>query len=165
MQIVDIVISCILILGLLLGYKRGGIAQLFSILGLIGGFILAGSYYTLLSENFIQQYVESIRLSNVLSFLLIWLALFIAIGAIGRLFSLFFEKIYMGWLDRFLGAIFGCVKALFLLSLVINLLDVIDSDNKLLSETNRKESLLYIPTKHIAKSFYSLIEEVNIENL
>lgn len=159
MQIVDIVILLLLILGLYAGYRQGFIVQLTSLIGLIIGFFVARNYATDLSILYLRPLIDSNKVADIATFCLIWLVCIILVGAIGNLFSGLLDKISLGWLNRFIGAIIGCIKYLFLVSLVIGIYDSIDSDSRVLSEENKDQSLLYKPVKSVASNLIVLIKE------
>lgn len=165
MQIIDFILIIFLLLGLYAGYRQGFVAQIFSIIGLIVGFMVAKQFYIELTSQFLKPYIDSEAISNVISFSVIWLVVTILTGLVGNLFSGLLDKISLGWLNRLIGSIIGGLKYLFLLSLIIGIFDSIDSKNQVLSKKNKEQSLLYNPTKKIASNLYDLIKEqqVNIK--
>lgn len=55
------------------------------------------------------------------------------------------EAVSLGWLNRWLGSGLGALKALLLVSLLVGVIEFIDSDNTLLSQTKRKNRCYIIP--------------------
>ncbi len=159
MQFIDIVIVLCLSLGLYSGYRQGFVSQIISVAGLVIGFILARCYYIEVSDLYVTPILENRSISELLSFFSIWLSVILVVGLIGNFCSGILDKISLGWLNRFIGSIIGCVKYLFLLSLIIGIYDAIDKNGQVISETNKEQSLLYNPTKRVVENLYSLIKD------
>ena len=68
--------------------------------------------------------------------------------------------ISLGWLNRWLGSGLGALKFLLLTSLVICVIEFIDSDNKLISATKKSESLLYYPMETFAGIFFPAAKNI-----
>ena len=64
------------------------------------------------------------------------------------------------WLNRMLGAGLGALKYLLLVSLVICVIQFIDSDSQLISQTKKEQSLLYYPMESFAGIFFPAAQEV-----
>ena len=106
---IDIIVISVLIFTGSFGFFRGLAVALFGIIGIVAGFFIAknnGHYFAaLLVEFFGESY-----LSVVLGYLLLFLAVFILFGLVGRFFRqlLIFAKI-RGY-DRLGGVLLGIVK-------------------------------------------------------
>lgn len=70
------------------------------------------------------------------------------------------EAVSLGWLNRMLGAGLGALKYLLLVSLVICVIQFIDSDSQLISQTKKEQSLLYYPMESFAGIFFPAAKEV-----
>jgi membrane protein required for colicin V production len=92
-----------------------GLAEGFSrlIVGLvatIAGLLLASWCYGI-PAAFLQPYVSSKSVANVLGFVIIFVLIQALGGLIGLALSKFFKWTGLGWLDRLLGFAFGALKA------------------------------------------------------
>ena len=63
------------------------------------------------------------------------------------------HHVALGWLDRLAGALFGAVKYLVILSIVLNLVHIIDPKGKLIPEKETASSQFYGYTWHKSRSF------------
>lgn len=70
------------------------------------------------------------------------------------------EAVSLGWLNRLLGAGLGALKYLLLVSLVVCVIQFIDTDSQLISQTKKEESLLYYPMERFAGMFFPAAKEV-----
>ena len=60
---------------------------------------------------------------------------------------------HLGWVNRWLGAGLGALKALLLVGLVIGAVEFIDSDCQLIHRTKKEASLFYYPIERLADIF------------
>ena len=70
------------------------------------------------------------------------------------------EAVSLGWLNRWLGSGLGALKSLLLVSLLVGVIEFMDADNTLLSQTKKKESVLYYPMKSFAGIFFPAAKHV-----
>lgn len=163
MNVVDIIFSLILLIGIISGYRQGFVSQIVSIIGLVLGYVIAKGIYLKVSDQFMSQYIENNSVSSVVSFFSIWLIVIILTALLGSVLSGILDKISLGWLNRFIGSLIGAFKYIFLLSLVVGILDTFDTDNQIISETNKSESLLYNPTKRIGEQAFGFIKVKSVD--
>jgi membrane protein required for colicin V production len=91
--------------GFLAGFARAGVGFLAAITGVLFGFWFYG-----IPSAWIHQFVSSVAVSNVVGFLVIFVACVALGGLIGNLLSKLFKWTGLSWLDRLMGAGFGFVR-------------------------------------------------------
>ena len=160
MAIIDIIILVAVGVGAVLGFMKGFIKQLASLLGLIVGLLAAKALYASVAEKVFSKVTDSMTLAQALAFIAIWIAVPLAFILIASLLTKAMEAISLGWLNRMLGAGLGALKFLLLVSMLIGVIEFIDSDNKMISETKKKESVLYYPMKSFAGIFFPAAKHV-----
>src|SRR5271170_527003 len=102
--VVILAISCAM--GFAAGFARVGIGFIASVSGLLFGFW----YYNVPAEWLRDHMKMSPNLANMMGFFAVF-AMFLFAGAlIGKLLSKLFRWTGLGWLDRFLGGVFGLVR-------------------------------------------------------
>ena len=128
MNIVDIALICLILIGAISGYRQGFLMELFSfaaiILGVIGGFKLMGYAIILLDSQFDLN--ESVL--PYIAFAVVFIAILIGVNLLGKLIRLSISKTFLGQVDQAAGAGLGLLKAIFLLSVSLWILDVLDLD-------------------------------------
>lgn len=118
MNILDIVIGVIVGFCLIRGIFRGTVKELTSIIGVFIGFYAAYTYYPLVG-NWLSRLITNESYLNIVSFFSIFTIFFLAVGFIGILLKHLLKAVAMGWADRILGGIFGFVKALLIVSVLL----------------------------------------------
>ena len=163
MQGLDIALLLIIGLGLVVGGSRGLLTQVSSLIGVVVGLYVARQYYVQLAEEITPTVFDSLSAAQVVSFIAIWILVPIVFGLFASLITKFMEVINLGWLNRLLGALVGVIKYFLLLSTLLCVLDFVDPDNKLISETKKTESVLYYPVKSVAKTLFFVVKEAYLE--
>ena len=119
MGITDIVILIIIGVFGIKGLFKGLISEVFGILGLILGYLLAFQYYNL-GAKFLNYFGVSKNIADKAGFVVAFLAVYVVIIIIGFLLKKFFKKIKLGWLDKTGGFFFGALKAAVIISVVLS---------------------------------------------
>lgn len=146
----DIIILIVLGIGVVLGFMKGFIRQLASILGLIIGLLAAKALYASLADKLCPTITDSMNVAQILAFIAIWVAVPLLFTIVASLLTKMMEVVSLGWLNRLLGGGLGALKYLLLVSLVICVIEFVDSDNKIISKTKKEESVLYYPIGKLA---------------
>lgn len=145
MTTIDIIILIAVGVGAVRGFMKGFIRQLASILGLVVGLLAAKALYVSLAEKLCPVVTDSMTVAQVLSFIMIWIAIPLIFTVVASVLTKAMEVISLGWLNRLLGAGLGALKFLLLATLLVCVIEFIDSDNRLIDETKKDASLLYYP--------------------
>ena len=160
MTTIDIIILIALGAGVIIGFMKGFIRQLASILGLIVGLLAAKALYTSLAVKLCPTVTDSMTVAQILAFVIIWIAVPLIFTLVASVLTKAMEAVSLGWLNRSLGAGLGALKYLLLVSLVVCVIQFIDTDSQLISQTKKEESLLYYPMERFAGMFFPAAKEV-----
>lgn len=110
----DWLLIAILVYSTVAAFLRGFFRELFSLVGLIAGILLASWNYPTLAERLFNWLGISLILADIAAFLLIVLTVMILCGLTGRLLSTTARTIGLGLIDRLLGAGFGLARGFLL---------------------------------------------------
>jgi membrane protein required for colicin V production len=105
----DILILTILAFGLIRGVFRGLIREISAIVGVLGGFYAAYSYYPQVSK-LLSPWISEPAYLNILSYLILFSTVVIVINILAVVIKYLLNIAYLGWADRFCGALFGMLK-------------------------------------------------------
>ena len=105
----DWLLVAILAWSTMMAFLRGIIRVLFSFAGLIAGILLASWYYRNLAIR-LHRWVSSLPAAEMMSFLLIAVAVMVLVGLIGRLVHRTARAVGLGIPDRLLGGLFGFAR-------------------------------------------------------
>lgn len=118
MNILDILLIVIVAFCVIRSWSKGFIREIFSILGIIVGVLVASRYYQLLFP-YVSRYISDDAFISLLSFTLVFLGTFIIVAVLGMLVKALVRIMFVGWVDHTMGGIFGFVKGLLFISLLI----------------------------------------------
>jgi membrane protein required for colicin V production len=113
-------IGIVVIVGycLIRGFFRGFVKEAFSLIGILGGFHSACNYYSELTK-FLSRWISHTPYLNILSFLLIFVGVFVLISLLGVAIKYLLNIVFLGWIDRLLGVVTGSVKGFLIVSILL----------------------------------------------
>lgn len=159
MTIIDFVFIFLVGFGALTGFTNGLLKQVATIFGLIAGLFVAKALYLSLAEKICPSFTDSMTTAQIIAFIAIWILVPMVCTLIAWMLSRLLDIMALGWINNLLGLAVGILIAVLLLSICLNVLDFLDPDNTLLSETIKRDSMLYYPIKDIIGRFFPTIQE------
>lgn len=117
MNLLDGVLIVILGYCLIRGIFRGLIKEVSAIIGVLGGYYAAYTYYPSIAR-LLARWISNPGYLNIISFLLLFMAVFWIVSITGVVLKYLMNIAFLGWTDRISGALFGALKAL-LISLIL----------------------------------------------
>lgn len=164
MSTIDIVILIVLTIGVVMGLMKGFIRQLAALLGLVVGLLAAKALYAGLAERISPMLNDSMTVAQIISFVGIWVAVPLVFALLASALTKLLKAVSLGWLDSLLGAGLGLLKYALLTSLLICVVEYVDSDDALIGKTLKQDSALYYPMKSFAGMFFPVIKQVMNES-
>ena len=159
MNYIDFIIIILLVFGLARGFINGFIKELASLLALILGIWGAIKFSAFTAERLYDYFDMTGQYVGIIAFLITFVIIVIVIHFIGLLVDKFVEKISLGVLNSLLGLVFGLFKTALILSVILTVLNAIDSKHHFLPKKQIEDSRLYSPIADIAPAIFPLIGE------
>ena len=127
------------------GFKNGAVMEFIQLAAIVLGVFVASRFSHFLGDffNFQSEY------AGILYFAITFIAVVGMLFLAGYIITTFIKLIMLGWLNRLLGVIFALAKTILILSILIFYFNKIDSDETILSEEKRNESLLFRPVEKV----------------
>lgn len=116
--------------------QRGLVGETVAILRWILGFVAARLFSDIVANTFFAD-IEPRQLAYVISFISIFIIIFLAMFLIRKLLTSLLSALGLGTVNKFLGGIFGLVKGLAVMTLVV----IIGSQTKINNQTFWTESI------------------------
>ena len=146
----DIVILSVLCVGFVIGFVKGIIKQAFS----LGGLILGIVFGTLLYRPFAGLLLNIFRMSDhtarIVAFVIILLIVPIVCGVVGKILSKVVRAANLGFVDRIAGALFGLLKSILIMGLVIMIFEMTGVSDSILNSKEKQQSRFYAPVRSIS---------------
>ena len=113
----DILIIVIFGYCLVRGLFRGLVKEVSSIIGVLGGFYAAYSYYNVVAKG-LSRFIADTAYLNILSFLIIFCLVLIIVNVLGIIIKYLLNIAFLGWVDRIFGVLFGMIKGILIVSVI-----------------------------------------------
>lgn len=125
MTIFDYAVLVIIGLSIILSVMRGIVAEVLSIAGWVAAFFVAKTYTSEMLPMMPQD-IPSESLRVLAAFLVLFLATLLVATLLTIALSAILKKIGLGWLNRLLGALFGIVRGLLIVCIIVFLAGLTD---------------------------------------
>ena len=159
MTTIDILILILIGTGILLGLIKGALKQLAGLLGLVVGLLAAKALYAAVAQEVFSRVTDNMTVAQVLSFIAIWIVVPLLFLAVASLLTKLLDAITLGWINRLLGGVLGGVVHALLVSLVICVLEAVDTKDDLISRQQKQKSALYYRMEPLAGLFFPAAKE------
>ena len=156
----DYILLIPLLYGLYRGFTKGLIIELASLLALILG-IYGALHFSSFTFEFLSDYVEikTVYL-HLASYGLTFLIIVMVISLTGKALTMLIKLVALGFINRMMGAIFGSIKVLLILSVFILFFDRFNKQFGMVKDEVLNASLMYNPIRIQAEQFYpNVLEE------
>ena len=171
MNSLDYILLIPLLYGLYRGFTKGLIIELASLLALTLG-IYGALHFSSFTFEFLSDYVEikTVYL-QLASYGLTFLIIVMVISLTGKALTILIKLVALGFINRMMGAIFGSIKVLLILSVFILFFDRFNKQFGMVKDEVLDASFLYNPIRIQAEQFYpNVLEEFerqkeSIENM
>jgi membrane protein required for colicin V production len=164
MNLIDVFIGVILLLGFYSGFKRGLIVELTSLLGLILG--IFGAYY--ISKHYglyIGQWLDwDAEYLRITTFLVSFILIIIVVSLIGKLMTKLLDVVALGTINKILGGVFGLLKFALLISVLLLLFNIINNEMKLVQQKTLDESLTYPILNGLSETVWGKMVDMSQEH-
>jgi membrane protein required for colicin V production len=110
MNLADLVILIVLLIGFTAGLARGFVRGLMGLVGLVLAVILAAGSYERLAE-YAPSFIPGDRGAEIVSFALIFIVVIVLVTIAARIIAKGLRLAALGWLDRLAGSALGVVMA------------------------------------------------------
>lgn len=159
MNYLDIVLGIFLVSAMFSGVKNGFFVELASLVSM-----LLGIYIAIRCSYLMKSYLENHLSWNpktvqVMAFALTFIVVVIAVGILAKFFTGLANFASLGIFNKLLGGIFGVLKMVLILSIIVNLLQKINFDYTFLDKETIDKSKLYDPIQVVSKIIYPVIED------
>lgn len=130
----DVAILGILGLSILMAAVQGFFVEIFSLAGVVVGYLAAAWGCRQAGEWFLP-YVKTAEFANLAGFLTILFAVMLVAGMAGRIARWAMKEAGLRWVDRFLGAAFGLLRGIVAVTAILLAMTAFDPGTRLLRDS------------------------------
>lgn len=131
MHILDIILGIFLLILTLWGVKKGFIASVIQLLGLVIAFIVVSKLGHFVKSWLMNEFNLSEILAVIASYIIIFIVIMIIVRIIIFLMHRFVELLHLKWLNRLLGGLFSLANGILILSILTIILNISPFDKEI----------------------------------
>jgi len=120
MTIFDHALIIILLLSIIYGLTRGVIKEILSIVGWVAAFVVANKFAGLLAP-YMPDSIPGDNLKGLAALVVLFIGTLFVTGIIVSLVSSLISSVGLGWLNNFLGAVFGLLRGCLIAGVIVYL--------------------------------------------
>ena len=160
-NLVDILIIVPLLLFAWNGYRKGLIIEVASlaalVLGLYAAFYFSDFAAKILNDNFNinEKYIA------IIAFLLTLIVVVFFVITTGKVVQKFVEIIFLGFINKLAGSVFGLLKGALIISLLIFAINYFNFGSFIFKEETKQKSISYEKIESIAPWMFSWLDSKN----
>ena len=135
MNVFDVLVLIIISYCLIRGLFKGLIREVSGIIGVVAGFYGANTYYLILTP-YLEFLIETPGTRNLVAFFVLFCIILIFVNLVAVLIRKFLNLVFLGWVDRSFGFVFGGAKGVLIGSaLFIMMTTFIPENSNFLSDS------------------------------
>jgi membrane protein required for colicin V production len=157
MNYLDIILIIPLAYGLVQGLRKGLVKEIAGLLAVVLGIYLARYWSLPVSQTLVELTGWAINICTPLAYAVVFIAVSLSISTLSYMLSKIIGAIMLGWLNRLLGAAFGTIKMLLLLSVILNFVAIVDQFMPVKDKPIVQQSLLYSPIENTMSAVLPLL--------
>jgi membrane protein required for colicin V production len=164
MNIIDIIVGVILLLGFYKGFRNGLILEITSLLGLIigiiGAFIITQNY-----GLYIGQWVDwEDSYLKITTYIVSFILIVIVVAFIGKLLTKIIDYAALGFVNNFFGGVFGAIKFALILSVLLIVFNAVNNSAEIVDQIVLERSVSYPVLNNFSELVWPRIIEITEEN-
>lgn len=162
MNFLDIILILPVIWFAYKGFTKGFIIELTLLVALVLGVFIAINFSYFAADFLTDNTKIAHKYISIIAFVITFIAIVIAAFAVGKLLEKVINLLLLGFINKIAGCLFGILKAAFILSVIIFIINSFDSKQAVITKKIRENSILYKPIASIAPY---IIPKLNLDKI
>ena len=152
MNVLDIILIIPIIWLMYRGYQKGFIIELSSLVALILGIYFAINFSGFAADFLTRNFNIGDKYLSIAAFVVTFMVVVFVVFMVGKFLEKFIDILLLGFINKLAGAAFGIIKAVFLISVVLWIINSFDISRTIIKDSSREGSFLYEPIEQFAPS-------------
>lgn len=163
MSILDIVFIIPIVWLAYVGFKKGLVIELSSLVALLLG-IFVSLYFSDVTAEFLKETFDlKTKYLSLISFIVTFVLVVIAVNLVGKLVEKLIDLAALGFVNKSAGGVFGVLKAAIFLSFIIFFIEKADKKKVIISEDLSENSLFYPYIQPIAITLINIYGDMEFD--
>jgi len=165
MNYFDIIIIIPLLWGAYKGFKKGLIIEIASLTALFLG-VWGGVKFSSISAKYLSEMFSiSEKIMPLISFAITFIIIVIAVFTLAKLLQKVIKMVALGTINKIAGSAFGILKFTLIISIVLTLVNNINSELEFLEPEMENSSILYGPISSLAPKIIPGLNNISINGV
>ena len=165
MNYFDIIIIIPLLWGAYKGFKKGLIIEAASLVALFLG-VWGGVKFSSISANYLSKMFDvSEKIMPLISFSITFILIVITVYALAKMLQKVIKMVALGLINKVAGAAFAVLKFALIISVVLTLVNNVNSEIGFIEPEMENSSLLYKPISSLAPSVIPGLQNISINGV
>lgn len=157
MNYFDLILVLPIIYGVYKGFSRGLVLEFATLIALVLG-VYGASHFSQITFGYLSTWIDMKNsYLSMASYAITFIVIVIIVSLVGRLLTLLLKLVALGFINRMMGAIFGGIKVLLILSVFISFFDRFNKQFGMVNDEILSSSLMYKPIRIHVEQFYLVI--------
>lgn len=163
MNYFDIVFIIPLLWGAYKGFVKGFVIEIASFFALGLG-VWGGLKFSYLSAEYLSKAFDiAENIMPLISFSVVFILIVVVVFLLARLLESVLKKAALGVFNKLLGLVFGSLKFAFIMSVILNLVNVFNNEVEFIKPEQKASSLLYNPLEKVAQLIIPGIKDLKLD--
>jgi membrane protein required for colicin V production len=143
MNWLDITIGILLLLAFIIGYRKGLIMQLIGLAGILLAVFFGGKFAKIILPELERVFDFSSELLLVLSYIVAFVAIALIAYLAGQMIEKIVDVFFLDFFNRLFGGIIAIITMVVVLSLLLNLVLILDKNEQIISARVKSNSFFF----------------------
>lgn len=158
MEFIDIILGGFLAYGLIRGIWKGLFSELASVISLLVGIFIAVKFSALLG-NALEGVVANPKHAKAVAFVVLFAAVVIGLMLLAKTFTKLADWAGLGLVNRLLGGLFGLIKNVLILSVLLNFFLKLNVSNAFAEKKTLDGSVFFYPVLDVSTAIFPVLED------
>ena len=162
MNILDIIILIPVAWMAYRGFSKGLIIEVATLVALILGIYLSINFSYIVGNFLVEQFDLTTKYLHIIAFIVTFIGVVLIVHLIGKILEKVVNIVALGFINKLLGGVFGILKAVIFLSVIIMLINRFDPNQNLITDEKRDSSMFY---EHVESVVPSILPFIDLEKI
>jgi membrane protein required for colicin V production len=158
MTTIDYILIAPIIFGFCYGLYRGFFKELVAFVCVIVGIYAARYFGAVVADLLSGFFSVPLHTAKAISCFVIFLAVVICLNILAKIMTKLFSVTGLGWLNRLVGGVFGAIKFILIVSILLNIITFFNNKIPVNQENKLAQSQFYQPMENIIPTIIPFID-------
>lgn len=158
MNYLDLILAIPLVWGVFVGFKNGLIIEAASLAALVLGIFGAIHFSDLTAGFLVENLNVTTQYINLIAFAVTFVGIVILVHLLAKMVDKLVKAVALGFVNRLLGMVFGLIKYAFIISIILVIINAVNSNMTFISKEKIEKSILFKPLSDFAPGIFPYLD-------